>query len=47
VSVNGTAPPGRPARLALGALGLVLLFGLGYRISLHRLRAPAGDVSAQ
>jgi hypothetical protein len=40
--VNGTAPSGRPGRIALGALGLVLLFGLGYRISLHRLRVPAG-----
>lgn len=42
VSVSGSAPSGRPARFALGAVGLVLLFGLGYRISLRRLRAAAG-----
>jgi len=29
------------------ALGLVLLFGLGYRISQHRLQVPAAGVSAQ
>ena len=43
--VTSVAPSGRPARFALGALGalgLVLLFGLGYRISLRRLRAAAG-----
>ncbi len=38
------APFDPQARLALGVLGLVLLFGLGYRISLRRLRA---DVSVQ
>jgi hypothetical protein len=37
----------RPGRLALGVVGLVLLFGLGYRISLHRLQVPAAGVSAQ
>jgi hypothetical protein len=42
-----SSAPSRPGRLALGVVGLVLLFGLGYRISLHRLQAPAGDVSAQ
>ncbi len=36
--MNGSAPPGRPARLAAAALGLVLLFGLGYRISALRYR---------
>ena len=51
--MNAAAVPGRPGsagrpgRLALGVVGLVLLFGLGYRISLHRLRAPAADVSVQ
>ena len=39
--------PSRQSRLALGVVGLMLLFGLGYRISLHRLQAPAADVSAQ
>jgi len=38
--------PSKPGRLALGVVGLVLLFGLGYRISLHRLRVPAADLSA-
>ena len=37
----GSAPPAKPARVALGAVGLVLLFGLGYQISLRRLRGPA------
>jgi hypothetical protein len=37
--VNGSAPPGKPAQIALGAVGLVLLFSLGYGISLRRLRA--------
>jgi len=46
-SVNGSASAGQPTRLALGVVALVLLFGLGYRISLHRLQAPAADVSAQ
>jgi hypothetical protein len=32
------ARPGRPTRVALGALGLVLLFGLGYQISARRRR---------
>lgn len=32
--------PGKSAQFALGALGLVLLFGLGYQISTRR--APAG-----
>jgi len=45
--VNKSTPPGRPAWLALGVLGLVLLFGLGYRFSRRRPRAAAGDVSAQ
>ena len=42
--VTSVAPSGqaRFALGALGALGLVLLFGLGYRISLRRLRAAAG-----
>jgi MYXO-CTERM domain-containing protein len=39
--------PSRQSRLALGVVGLVLLFGLGYRISLHRLQAPVADVSAR
>ena len=39
--VNGSAPPGPPARLAFGVLGLVLLFGLGYRISAVRYRRAA------
>jgi hypothetical protein len=40
--VNGSARPGRPARLAFGALGLVLLFGVGYGISALRFRrSPA------
>ncbi len=38
----GTPPPGKPARIALGTLGLALLFGLGYRISLRRQRAGRG-----
>ena len=42
-----SSAPSRPGRLALGIVGLVLLFGLGYRISLHRLQVPAADVSAQ
>jgi hypothetical protein len=33
--------PGKSAQFALGALGLVLLFGLGYRISTRRRRAAA------
>jgi hypothetical protein len=37
----------RPGRLALGVVGLALLFGLGYRISLHRLQVTAAGVSAQ
>jgi hypothetical protein len=41
------APSVRSARLTLGLLGLVLLFGLGYRISLRRLGAPVAEVSAQ
>ena len=40
------ASSGRPARFALGVVSLVLLFGLGYRISLHRLRVPVADLSA-
>ena len=32
---------GRPARVAIGALGLVLLFGLGYQISARRRRTTA------
>ncbi len=32
------ARPGPLARMALGGLGLVLLFGLGYQISLRRRR---------
>ena len=42
-----SSAPSRPGKLALGVVGLVLLFGLGYRISLHRLQAPGTDVSAQ
>jgi hypothetical protein len=45
--VTSVAPSGRSARFALGVVGLVLLFGLGYRISLRRLAAPAAEVSAQ
>lgn len=30
--------PGKSAQVALGALGLVILFGLGYRISARRKR---------
>ena len=43
------APSVRSARFALGVVGLVLLFGLGYRISLRRMGgAPAvAEVSAQ
>ena len=37
-SVAGPSDP--LARIALGALGLVLLFGLGYQISLRRRRPP-------
>jgi hypothetical protein len=41
----GSAPvptrPGPLARIALGTLGLVLLFGLGYQISLRRRHSPA------
>ena len=33
--------PGKSAQFALGALGLVLLFGLGYRISTRRRRTAA------
>jgi hypothetical protein len=44
--VHSSAPL-RQGRFALGVVGLVLLFGLGYRISLHRLQAPVADVSAQ
>ena len=33
--------PGRPTRVAIGALGLVFLFGLGYRISARRRRTTA------
>ena len=42
-----SSAPSRQGRLALSVVGLMLLFGLGYRISLHRLQAPAADVSAQ
>jgi hypothetical protein len=35
------ARSGPSARVALGALGLAVLFGLGYQISLRRLRRPA------
>ena len=42
-----SSTPSRPGRLALSVAGLVLLFGLGYRISLHRLQAPAADVSVR
>jgi len=45
--VNASAPPVRPTRFALGVVGLVLLFGLGYRIGLRRLAAPAAEISAQ
>jgi hypothetical protein len=45
-SVNAPVPSRRPTRLALGVVGLVLLFGLGYRFSLRRLRAPVPEVSA-
>ena len=42
---SGSAPvptrPGPLARIALGTLGLVLLFGLGYQISLRRRHSPA------
>lgn len=31
---------GKPARVALGALGLVLLFGVGYRIGLGYRASP-------
>jgi len=44
--VTRVASSGRPARFALGVVSLVLLFGLGYRISLHRLRVPVADLSA-
>ena len=37
--MNGSATPGKPTQIALGAAGLVLLFSLGYNISLRRLRA--------
>lgn len=33
--------PGKSAQFALGALGLVLLFGLGYRITTRRRRPAA------
>ena len=42
-----SSTPSRPGRLALGVAGLVLLFGLGYRISLHRLQAPPVGVSVR
>jgi hypothetical protein len=42
-----SSAPSRPGRFALGVVGLVLLFGVGYRISLHRLQVPAPAVSAQ
>jgi hypothetical protein len=46
--VTTVAPSVRSARFALGVVGLVLLFGLGYRISLRRMGAPpAAEVSAQ
>jgi hypothetical protein len=45
--VTSVAPPVRSARFALGFVGLVLLFGLGYQISLRRLHHPAPEVSAQ
>jgi MYXO-CTERM domain-containing protein len=46
--VNSSAPPGTPARLAFGMLGLVLLFGLGYRISAVRYRrATPSDLPRQ
>ena len=37
-SVAGPADP--LARIALGALGLAVCFGLGYQISLRRWRRP-------
>lgn len=37
-SVGGPSDP--LARIALGAFGLALLFGLGYQISLRRRRPP-------
>ena len=40
--MNGSARPGRSARLAFGALGLVVLFGVGYGISTLRLRLAEG-----
>jgi hypothetical protein len=45
--VTNVAPSVRSARFALGVAGLVLLFGLGYQISLRRLHHPAPEVSAQ
>ncbi len=45
--VTSVAPSVRSARFALGVAGLVLLFGLGYQISLRRLHDPAPEVSAQ
>jgi hypothetical protein len=45
--MTSVTPSGRPARFALGVFALALLFGLGYRISLRRLRAPAAEVSVQ
>jgi hypothetical protein len=37
-----SALPGKPGRLALGAIGLVLLFGVGYQISnVRHRRTPA------
>jgi hypothetical protein len=35
------ARSGPSTRVALGALGLAVLFGLGYQISLRRLRRAA------
>jgi hypothetical protein len=38
---SSVAGPSDPlARIALGALGLVVCFGLGYQISLRRRRRP-------
>ncbi len=44
--VTSVAPSARSTRFALGVVGLVLLFGLGYQISLRRLHPPAPEVSA-
>jgi hypothetical protein len=44
--MTSVASSGRSARFALGAVGLALLFGLGYRISLRRLGVPVAEVSS-